>query len=185
MKILENKNKVVTVAQWIEKETCSHGRMLRNLKNSFSLGGILWWINACLWRLHIGTAMLAIIHVYLTAYLWPQSAAASSFHGENKTFFSSSEYWFTHHDVLVLCLASLPTGHGQRQVNLPSYPQLMSIRYSRSTGIFLYGCSSVFHWLKIPSQFLCGDQLISQSIRFKLPVKVHISTCDNTEITTI
>lgn len=42
MKILENKNKVVTVAQWIGKETRSHGRMLRNLKNSFSLGGILW-----------------------------------------------------------------------------------------------------------------------------------------------
>jgi len=42
MKTLENKNKVVAMAQWIEKETCSHGRMLRNLKNSFSFGDILW-----------------------------------------------------------------------------------------------------------------------------------------------
>lgn len=90
----------------------------------------------------------------------------SSFCGENKTFFSGSEYWFTYHDVLGLCLTSLPTGHGQRQVTLPSYPQLMSIMYSRSTGVFLCGCSSVSHWLKIPSQFLCGDQLISQSMSF-------------------
>lgn len=42
MKNLDNKNKFVMLAQWIEKETYSHGRMLKNLKNSFSFGGILW-----------------------------------------------------------------------------------------------------------------------------------------------
>lgn len=28
-----------------KKLPCSHGRTLKNLKNSFSFGGILWWIN--------------------------------------------------------------------------------------------------------------------------------------------
>lgn len=68
------------------------------------------------------------------------------------------------------------------KTNESPYPQLMSIVYSRSTGVFLCGCSSVFHWLKIPSQFLFGDQLISQSIRFKLSLKVHFSTFENAEI---